>query len=428
MAKLSKEQIVTIGVLDERGQSHSATARLLGVTEGAVRHHLSRQAAGAVDGRRKDFWIERLGLEAAVAEWWTAQQEILGSGRPPSAEALLAYLREEHGYERSYKSVLRYVRAHFPPPRLRPFRRVETPAGAQSQTDWLEAVVDVGDLDGPAHLYGLLMQLSHCRRKALIWSRSKNQLAWLHGHNEAYRRLGGVAAVNRVDNEKTAISRGAGPWGEINEVYRAYARSLGFHVDACEPGHPEQKGKVERSVGVIRGLGLIGKRFTLLAELQAYTDERLSAEARRKLCPATGKTVEASWEVERAFLRPLPEVLPEPFDLVRTCPVYKDCSVRFEGRTYIVPFAYVGRQVEVRGCSGFVQVVDPKSGTVLVTYPRGTPELILIEPSCYEGESTDLVMAPKPLGRMAKKLLELSETPVQQRPVDLYAALAEVAR
>jgi hypothetical protein len=37
-------------------------------------------------------------------------------------------------------------------------------------------------------------------------------------------------------------------------------------------------------------------------------------------------------------------------------------------------------------------------------------------------------MAPKPLGRMARKLLELSETPVQQRPVDLYAALAEVAR
>ena len=78
MAKLSKEQIVTIGVLDERGQSHSATARLLGVTEGAVRHHLSRQAAGTVDGRRKDFWIERLGLEAAVAEWWAAQKEILG--------------------------------------------------------------------------------------------------------------------------------------------------------------------------------------------------------------------------------------------------------------------------------------------------------------------------------------------------------------
>jgi len=427
MAKLTKEQIVTIGVLDERGVSHSATARLLEVTEGAVRHHLARQAAGAVDGRRKDFWIERLGLEAVVAEWWAAQGEILGSGRPPSAEALLAYLREEHGYERSYKSVLRYMRSRFPAPRIRPFRRVETPAGAQSQTDWMEMDVDIGDPDGPAHLYGLLMKLSHSRKPALVWSRKKDQLAWLHCHNGGFRRLDGVAAVNRVDNEKTAIGRGAGPWGEVNEVYRAYARSLGFHVDACEPRSPEQKGKVEREVRTVRGW-LTGKRFSSLAELQAYTDGRMEAESKRKICPATGKTVEASWEAERAFLRPLPEVLPEPFDLVRPCPVHQDCSIRFEGHTYIVPFAYVGSQVEVRGCSGFVQVVDPKTGAILVTYPRGTEKPLLIEPRCYEGQSTERVMAPKPLGRMARKLLELAERPVQLRSVEIYAELAEVAR
>lgn len=427
MARLTKEQIVTIGVLKECGQSNSETARLLGVSEHAVRHHLGRQAAGVVDGRRKDFWIERLGLEAAVAEWWAAQKEGTGSERPPSAEGLLGYLQEEHGYGHSYRSVLRYIRARFPAPKVRPFRRVETPPGAQSQTDWMEADVEIGDLDGPAHLYGLLMKLSHSRRPALVWSRRKEQLAWLHCHNEAYRRLGGVAAVDRIDNEKTAIARGAGAWGEVHEIFRAYARSLGFHVDACEPRSPEQKGKVEREVRTVRGW-LSGKRFSSLAELQAYTDERLSAEARRRICPATGKTVEASWEAEKAYLRPLPEVLPEPFDLVRSCPVHKDCSIHFEGHTYIVPFAYVGRQVEVRGCSGFVQAVDPKTGAILVTYPRGTEKLILMEQRCYEGESTDRVMAPKPLGRMARKILELAESPVQLRSADYYAELAEVAR
>ncbi len=35
------------------------------------------------------------------------------------------------------KSVRKYLRQHFPLPRLRAFRRVETPAGAQVQTDWL---------------------------------------------------------------------------------------------------------------------------------------------------------------------------------------------------------------------------------------------------------------------------------------------------
>ena len=38
------------------------------------------------------------------------------------------------------------------------------------------------------------------------------------------------------------------------------------------------------------------------------------------------------------------------------------------------------------------------------------------------------VLPPKPLGRMARKLQEIASLPVERRPVDLYAALAEVAR
>ena len=41
--------------------------------------------------------------------------------------------------------MLRFVRAHYPRPRLRPFRRVETPPGAQAQVDWGEfANLDIG--------------------------------------------------------------------------------------------------------------------------------------------------------------------------------------------------------------------------------------------------------------------------------------------
>jgi hypothetical protein len=138
--------------------------------------------------------------------------------------------------------------------------------------------------------------------------------------------------------------------------------------------------------------------------------------------------VAESWEAERPLLRPLPELLPEPFDTVRTASVHKDCTVRFEGRSYVVPFAFVGREVEVRGCSGIVQVIDPRTATVLVAYPRRTAERVLIDPACYEGRGTDRVLPPKPLGRMARRLQELAAMPVQARPIDLYAALAEVAR
>ena len=104
------------------------------------------------------------------------------------------------------------------------------------------------------------------------------------------------------------------------------------------------------------------------------------------------------------------------------------CTVHFEGRSYAVPFTYVGRDVEVRGCSGRVQVVDPQTAAVLISYPRHTAERVLIDHACYEGRGTNRVAPPKPLGRMARRLQEIAAMPVERRPVDLDAALAEVAR
>ena len=429
MAKLTREQIVTIEVLQQRGQSQSQTARILGVSEGAVRYRLRRARDGASDGRQKPSHIEQLGLDEAVAHWWRGQTQILGQERTPSVQLLHDFLRAEHGYDGSYKSVRKFVRARYGTPAIRPFRRIETPPGAQTQSDWGEfRGVDLGDTDGPTTVYAFVMVLSHSRKEAVVWSRSMDQLAWHHVHNEAYRRLGGVAAVNRIDNLKTGIAHGCGAWGQINEQYRVYARMMGFHVDACEVRAPEQKGKTERRVGDCKGLDVQDRRFDGLTGLQAWTDADRAERARKRICPVTGLSVADTWEAEKPFLRSLPALLPEPFDLVRTAPVHKDCTVHFEGRSYVVPFTYSGREVEVRGCSGCVQIVDPLTATVLVSYPRHTRERILIDPACYEGPGTAEILPPKPLGRMSRKLQEIASLPVERRPVDLYAALAEVAR
>lgn len=429
MAKLSEEHIVTMRVLQDRGESNCSIARMLGVTEGAVRYHLRRQEIGARDGRCKVLRLESMGLGEAIRSWWAARQSELPEDRPPSVEALHAWLQSEHGYAGSYKSVRKYARRHFAPPKRRPFRRVETPPGAQSQTDWTEfRGIDIGDAEGPTTLYAFVMALSHSRKEAVIWSRSMDQLAWHRCHNEALRRLGGVAAVNRIDNLKTGVSRGAGAWGEVNPRYRAYARAMGFHVDACEPGAPEQKGKAERRVGVFKEIDPGRLCCDSLEHLQEWTDTKLEATSHRRICPATGRSVHESWLQERGRLRPLPETMPEPFDIAVDRPVHKDCTVRFEGRTYVVPFAYYGQTVEVRGCAGTVQVVDRETGRALISYPRGTAERILIDPACYEGEATDRVAKPKPLGRMGRRMQEIAVMAVQVRPVDLYAELAEVAR
>jgi hypothetical protein len=178
-----------------------------------------------------------------------------------------------------------------------------------------------------------------------------------------------VAAVNRIDNVKTAVVRGAGAWGEIHPTYRSYARAVGFHIDACQPREPQAKGKAEAAVRLGRlRVDPAGRRFSGLGELQEWTD----------------------------------------------------------GRQYAVPFRHAYTPVEVRGCAGVVQIWA--DGRVVKEYPRSTKERLLMDPDCFEGEATDRVAPPPPLGRMGKKLQEIYELPVEARPLDLYAALSEVAR
>jgi transposase len=421
--KLSEGEIVTLQVLRDKGLSFREIAATLGVSEGTVRYHRKRR--GKPDGRGKPRKADAL---ADVIDAWVLQH----TGSPDDAEpprpvnvlALHDWLRQEHHYQGSYRSVLRFVRGRYPRPRLRPYRRVETPPGAQAQVDWGEfSGLDVGG--GPQKLYAFVLVLSHSRKEVLIWSRRMDQLSWHQAHNEALRRLGGVPAVLRIDNLKTGVAHGAGPWGEVNAAYRAYAKAVGFHVDACLPRCPEHKGKVENKVRFVKRRLRLGGPFGGLGELQQQTDAQLAASDEQRLCPVTGLSVRQSFQAEQRLLRPLP-ALPEPFELALTRTVQRDCTIHFEGRVYSVPFRLCGLAVEVRGCGEVVQVWH--DGRVVAEHPRRTQERLLLEPSHYEGEADGRVLPPLPLGRMGRRLQEILQTPVEQRPLDLYAALAEVSR
>lgn len=420
MGCLGREARTAMAVLLKQGHSQSAVARLLGVTEGAVRYHRRRRESGAVDGRSRQVSTAAAHAEA-IAHWRDQQTD----GRINLA-ALHAWLCREHGFMGSRKSVQRYWRRTFPAPAIRARRRVETPAGAQAQVDWAEfpGVFLGGEV---VDLVALIVTLSWSRKQAVVWARSKDMLSWQACQVACFQRLGGVPAVLRIDNVKTAIAKGAGAWGVINETYRRFAAQLRFHVDACQPRHPQGKGKVERDVRDLREMVDPAREvFDSLEALQAVTDARLEERAGRLRCPATGTSIAAAWEQECELLTPLPETPPEPFDIVVRRPVGVDCLVSFEGRQYSVPFRFARQEVEVRGLAGRVQVL--KDCAVIAEHPRGGAALIVTEEAHYEGDDTDRVRAPMPLGRMGRRLQEIAATAVQHRSIDLYARLAEVAR
>jgi hypothetical protein len=145
----------------------------------------------------------------------------------------------------------------------------------------------------------------------------------------------------------------------------------------------------------------------------------------------TGTTITDALTAERALLQPVPAVH-EPFDCVVARRVTRDCLVAFEGRRYSVPFAWVGRTVEVRGTAQ--QVVILANGGEVARHARHTPARLVLVPTHYDGESTATVRAPTPLGRRAQ--LQLAGLPglaglpapaAVARPLDAYVALVEEA-
>jgi transposase len=419
MAKLNTEARMTIKTLARKGIPNTQIADMLGVTEGTVRYQRRRMAEPPVDGR--SLQPQRAAAYGEAIAYWREQR-----GEAVNLAELHVWLEREHGYTGSVRSIQRYYGRAYPPPKVRARRRVETPPGAQSQVDWAHfpGIIIGGER---CDLYGFRLVLSHSRYAPVVWSTGKDQLAWHRCHNEALRRAGGVTATIRVDNEKTAVVRGAGAWGVINPSYRSYARLMRFHIDACAPRQPQTKGKVERNVRSHRGSA--NPKFQAwrdLEELQAWSDEHVELDARRRVCPSTGTTVQESWEAEKPLLTPLPEPMWEPFDLIATRRVSLDCLVSFESRRYSVPFALTGESVEVRGCAETVQVLH--GGQIVAVHRRHTDARLIIDRAHYDGESTLRVQAPTPLGRMGRRIHELASMPVEHRSIELYHALAEVAR
>ena len=128
MGRLEDEARTAMTVLLKQGHSQSAVARMLGVTEGTVRYHRRRRERGALDGRARQE-SAAAAHAAAIAHWRDQQTD----GRINLA-ALHDWLRREHGYAGTLKSVQRYWRRTFPAPAIRARRRVESEAWSAQPT------------------------------------------------------------------------------------------------------------------------------------------------------------------------------------------------------------------------------------------------------------------------------------------------------
>ena len=424
--------------MKDRGASVRQLARQLGVSEGALRYRLKRGGESRADGRAR----QRTALDGyeeivEVIQERLGDGRLTGEGRPCQVRSIYEALVRDHGYAGSYQAVVRHLRRRHGRPRVRALRRVETPPGVQAQHDWFEEPVPIGSKKRRLHF--LVGTLSSSRARFTWVSPDQGQLAWHTGHLALFERYGGVPLWVRIDNLKTGVASGAGPTAVVNRAYHVFARACGFEVDPCRPAKGSDKGKAERTVRTFRGGygDVIRRGAGSLDEFQHLVDGRSDDLLDRLECPVTGTSVRTAWEAERALLQPIP-TMAEPFDVVVTRRVSRDCLVSFEGRRYSVPFAWVGRQVEIRGTHAHVVIRGDEAE--IACHARRTRQRLLLDPVHYEGASTDRVERPTPLGRRARlqmaglssasaeTLLGLPNSEGLARPLDDYVRLVEALR
>ena len=246
------ERVTAMKALHAQGHSATKIGKLLGCGRNTVLRHL-----------RKDFKRPRRAHPPGVLD---AHEDVLLARflrHDGNADVVHQELKAELGIDVSLRTVQRALKPH--QERLRAARlltpRFETKPGAQMQIDFGVKTVTIEGRAQAVHLF--VATLGYSRRIFAKAHAAETQGAWLDGAEAAFVHFGGVPQTVLMDNAKALVTtpRQDDKPPTFNERLRAFARYWDFKPRACGPYRARTKGKVERSVGYVKGNALAGRTF-----------------------------------------------------------------------------------------------------------------------------------------------------------------------
>jgi len=163
---------------------------------------------------------------------------------------------------------------------------------------------------------------------------------------DALSYLQGAAAVCMIDNTHVVVASGSGRDMVPAPEMAAFAERFDFVFRAHEKGDANRSARVERPFRFIEGNFLAGRSFADFDDLnQRARDfcDKVNARPRRHL----NGSARDLFAAERAHLRPLPLYVPEVYALHHRI-VDVEGYVSLDRHRYSVPYALIGRQLEIR--------------------------------------------------------------------------------
>ncbi len=252
-------------------------------------------------------------------------------------------------------------------------QRYETEPGKQMQIDWGTFNYDV---DGARKkVYGMTAILSHSRSRFTLYSKRCDTSSLIRAIMDALEYFGGLPETILSDRMKSVLVRVED--GELiwNSVYADFLAAIGVSPRVCRPRTPQTKGKVERSIGIIKESFWPGIRFTDIDDLNEQVYAWCEARNNRIHRTTHERPVE---RLKEEILRALPEEYAwERFRSERRL-VSWDGFVSFDGVLYglpsepltaggVVDVSCRGKEIQIwyRGQFVIEYVVRAESGTTV---------------------------------------------------------------
>jgi len=330
-------------MLHEKGLRIRAIARALKVSRESVKAVIASGSAEVPMPTRpekaSDYLDEVRQLYAGCkGNLVRVHEELCAMGAVLSYPALTAFCRR-HGI------------GHEPP---KPEGRYHFRPGQEMQHDTSPHVADVGGREREVQTASLVYCCSRLQFFQMYPRFTRFECKVFL--DEGIRYAGGAAADCMIDNTSVVRLRGTGPSMVPVPEMVAFGERYGFRFIAHEVGDANRSARVEGPFHGIDTNFLAGRRFTdwehLNREARLWCD-RHNAKFSRKLHASRRELFAA----ELPYLRPLPEWVPEVYALHHRI-VDAEGYVNVESNRYSVPYALIGRTLEVRVTKDRVEVYD----------------------------------------------------------------------
>ena len=265
----------------------------------------------------------------------------------------LQRLTTDHGYRGGKSAFYDYLKKlPRPRPGALPVVRFEGVKGEFAQHDFGTLKVRYEDgTEEKLTFYAGRLKYSRALHVALV--DGENTEAFIRGMEGFGQALGGLPLLNVVDNTKAAVvKRWKDPHtGEakiqLQRDLGSFLAEIGVHAEPTSPYSGNQKGSVENLVRFVKENFLIPRRFRNRAHLEEQLQEWLWWANQERPCDATGVIPAVRLAAEQEYLKPVP-FGEDGYGITRAAVVGRDGWVRFRGKKYSAPHAWLGQVVEVR--------------------------------------------------------------------------------